>query len=235
MTTEQDLVSVRGLVDSGFEEPLRKFTGTFDSYETAPAQGYSGTRVELNFLNIDNVTVAPGFVYNFPTATINVGLSNKHKSKFGYLADSLAALIPAEDDIKDCKGRVMTLVYCDGQDGRPAPEPIWNKEADPAEFPDKMVPTPVWIVTEVEGVSAGDAETSGASAAELAEKELIGKTRAQFNKWAFDNPLVRKDVALQRSIQDKSFINSLIQLGKVEEDENGIFQLPKVAEPPVKK
>ena len=55
-------------------------------------------------------------------------------------------------------GRTMTLVFRDGQEGRPEPKPIWNRDADPGEFPDKMVSTPVWVVTEVEGVSAGDGE-----------------------------------------------------------------------------
>ena len=220
---EPDLVSVRGLVDSDFDMPLRKFDGIFDGYETMPATGYSGTRVDLNFKDIDNVVaVSP---YNFPTAVINLGLSNKNKSKWGYLANSLAALLPPDEDIKDCKGRRLSLVFCDGQDGRPEPKPIWSKDADPAEFPDKMVPTPVWIVTEVEG-GAVAGEVSGETAAEWAEQNLIGKTRAEFNKWAFADPKIRKAIALQRSISDKSFINSLLQLGRVVEDENGVFQLP---------
>ncbi|KKL65126.1 hypothetical protein LCGC14_2158070, partial [marine sediment metagenome] len=52
----EDLVSVRGLVDSDFDNPLRKFTGTFAGYETEPATGYNGTRVKLNFKELDNVT-----------------------------------------------------------------------------------------------------------------------------------------------------------------------------------
>jgi len=222
---DQDLVSVRGLVDSDFDMPLRRFTGTFDSYATAPAQGYAGTRVDLNYKDIDNVvSVSP---YNFPTAVINLGLSNKNKSKWGYLANSLAKLLPASEDIKDCVGRVMTLVYCDGQDGRPAPELIWSRDADPTEFPDKMVPTPVWKVVEVEGVTAGGDGATGGSAAEWAEENLIGKTRAQFNKWAFADAKVRKDTALQRSISDKSFITALEQMEKVVEDADGTFQRPE--------
>ncbi|KKK59706.1 hypothetical protein LCGC14_3031730, partial [marine sediment metagenome] len=42
------------------------------------------------------------------------------------------------------------------------------------------------------------------------------------------DPLVRKDTGLQRAITDKSFINDLIQLGKVKEDENGVFQAVEV-------
>ena len=222
-----DLVSVRGLVDSDFETPLRKFTGILAGYTTAPATGYVGVRIDLNFKDIDNVIVAKGSVYNFPTAVINIGLSNKRKSKWGYFANSLAKLIPADEDIKDCVGRTMTLVYCDGQDDRQAPEPIWNRDADLVKFPDKNVPTPVWKVLEIEGVSvSGETETEG-SAVEWAEENLIGKTRAQFNKWAFSDPRVRKDTALQRSISDKSFITALIQLKKIVEDADGIFRRPE--------
>ncbi len=46
---DQDLISVRGLIDSEFEEQLRKFTGTFAEYETMPAQGYAGTRIDLRY------------------------------------------------------------------------------------------------------------------------------------------------------------------------------------------
>lgn len=223
---EQDLVSVRGLRDSDFENPLRKFTGTFDGYEKMKATGYEGYRIDLNFKDIDNVTVAKGFVYNFPTATINLPESNKHKSRWGYFGDSLAKLMLPDEDIKEQKGKVMTLVFCDGQDGRPEPKPIWNRDADPAEFPDKMVPTPVWIVVEIEGAVSTSGGVAVVSTAEWAEQNLIGKTRAQFNKWAFGDPTVRKDTPFQRLISDKSFINSLLQLSRVVEDENGIFQLP---------
>jgi len=217
-----DLVSVRGLTD--FDEPLRQFTGIFDGHERVPASGYEGWRVNLNFKDIDNVTAAPGTVYNLPTYVMNLSLSNKNKSKWGYFGNSLAVLLPPDEDIKDCKDRAMTLVYCDGVDGRPSPKPIWNRDADRETFPDGMVPTPVWTVTAIDGVSAGEAADSGQSASDLAEEQMIGKTRAEFNKWAYSNPQIRKDVALQRSITDKSFVNGLVTLGRVHEDADGVFQ-----------
>jgi len=220
-----ELVSIRGLVDSDFDNPLRKFSGVFDSYRKFPATGYAGMRIDLNFKDLDNVvSVSP---YNFPTAVINLGESNKNKSRFGYFAASLAKLLSPDEDLKDVTGRTVTLVFCDGQDGRPAPKPIWNKDADPGEYPDKIVPTPVWIVESIDGVSAGGEVTGSViSIADYALENLIGKTRAQFNKWAFSDPGIRRDAAFQRSISDKSFINALLKLGKIVEDENEIFQLP---------
>lgn len=226
MTSDPNLVSIRGLVDSDFDNPLRKFIATFDSYTTEAATGYAGTRVSLNYRDIDSGSVVAVAPYIFPTVVINVGQSNKNKSKWGYLANSLAALIPADEDIKDQEGKTMTLVFCDGLEGRPKPKPIWNRDADPAEFPDKMVPTPVWIVEAVEGVAAADASDTGQSAADWAEENIIGKTKAEFNKFAFADPKIRKDVALQRSISDQSFVNALVQMGKVKEDADGRFQVP---------
>ncbi len=218
----EDLVTIRGLIDSEFDEVVRSFDAVFDGYETAPATGYQGTRVEVQYKDLDNVVaISP---YNFPTKVINVGLSNKNKSKWGYFANSLVDLIAADEDIKDCKGRKMSLVYCDGQDSRPPPKPIWNKDADPSEYPDKMVPTPVWIVTAIEG--GVTAIASGESAAEWAEENLVGKTKADFNKWAMADQKVRADKDLQRSIVDKSFITGLVTLNKVVEDGDGVFQRP---------
>lgn len=263
-----DQVSLRGLVDSDFDSPLRAFKGNFVGWETEPATGYDGTRVKLNFSDLDEVVAIMPF--NFPTFTINMSWkpNSKFKSRFGYYADSLAAFLAPEEDIKDCKDRVMSLVLCDGLESRPAPKPIWNRDADTlakravaldsaiaaekdvdtlanlqAEranmdevFVGGMVPTAVWVVVGVDGATASAGGTGGqvvtaapsASTADHAAANLIGKDRKTFNAWAFADPLVRKDTGLQRAITDKSFINDLIQLGKVKEDENGVFQAVEV-------
>lgn len=223
----QDLISVRGLTD-GFDVPVRSFDGIFGEYNSKAAGNFGGSIVSLSFGEIDNVVaITP---YNLPTVTIEIWLSNKHKSGWGYYGDSLAEQIPEDEDIKDCIGKRMSLVFCDGIDGRPAPKPIWQKTPSDEmliKHPDKQIPTAVWIVTAVEGSTVSSGEIAGGvSAADWAEQNLIGKTRADFNKWAFSDPAVRKDAGLQRSITDKSFINSLLQLERVVEDENGVFQTP---------
>ncbi|KKL86855.1 hypothetical protein LCGC14_1940520, partial [marine sediment metagenome] len=185
----EDLVSVRGLIDSEFDEIVRSFDGIFDGYETAKASGYEGTRIDLKFKDIDNViAVSP---YNFPTKVINMGLSNKNGSKWGIFSNSLTAFIPDDEDIKDCADRVMDLEFCDGEGGRLPPKPIWNRDAqtewkravalDSAIAAEKdadvlsnlqqeranmeevysngEVPTPVWVVLSVEGVTAGSMGT----------------------------------------------------------------------------
>ena len=255
MVVEQDLVSVRGLVDSPFDVPYVEFDGVFAGYETEPAKGYDGTRINLNYGELDNVVCVPGQVYNLPTAVINLPLSNAKKSKFGYYGSSLADLEPPDEDLKDWKGQRHHVVLADGQDGRPEPKSIWSKDAETnykrsivllaqikeaggdsdaiealkAEleglgviYPKGDVPTPVWVVTSVDGASS----PSGESIADYAEEHVIGLTRAEFNKWAYSDSKIRKDIAFQRSVTDKSFITSLIQLGRVEENEDGVFQKP---------
>ena len=224
MTT--DKLSVRGLIDSDFDLPVKSFSGIFAGYEKEPARGYDGTRIVLHYTDIEDVVCAEGQVYNLPTVTLNIGLSNKHKSRWGYYSDSLVEFLDDDEDIDDKFGSRQHVEFCDGESGRAKPKPIWSRDADQEKFPDKMVPTAVWIITAVEGSTAGKkGKDDGVDAVAWAEENIIGKTRAEFNKWAYSDPIVRKDTALTRSITDKSFINGLLTLGKIVEDENGVFEL----------
>lgn len=214
-----ELVSVRNLVDTDFGTPLRKFYGVLANYMTEPATGYEGTRVNLNFSDVEVLqAIEP---YNFPTAIINIGLSNKKKSKWGYFGTSLGKLIPTTEDIKNQMGRRMGLIFCDGQEGRPEPKPIWNRDRG------EEVLNPVWEVFEVAGVVAG---AGAKSAIEKAKELLDGKTRADFNKAAYADPIIRADDKFQRTITDKSFINSMVQIGEFTEDGEGVFHSTTKAE-----
>ena len=219
---EDALISIRGLIEGG-GTPLRKFKGKFVEYNSEPATGYEGTRVNLDFTEMEVIQSTEP--YHLPTAVINLGLSNKKKSKWGYFSDSLALFIPPEEDLKQQIGKVFGMVFTDGLDGRPAPETtmIWNRDSDREVYPDGMVPTPVFIVYELEGAVAKP-EGGIESANDILLKELIGKTRAEFNKVAFTLDCVRANPALQRAITDKSFITGMASTGKVYEDANGVFQ-----------
>jgi len=204
-----EVVSVHGLVDSEFGTPLREFTGTLDSYY--PEERQFGTVVVLNFKDVEVIRAAEP--YNFPIATLAIKLSNKKRSGWGIYADSLAAVLPADQDIKDCVGKRLKLEMEEGH--------VYGQDRVTG---DDLVGNP-WKVKELEGgaVAVGAAIPT---AKDRAKELLIGKTRAEFNKAAYADPLIRKDTALQRAITDKSFVNSLVQLGEVVEDENGVFQLP---------
>ena len=213
-----DIVSVRGLVDSEFGTPLRRFYGVLDSYY--PEEQKFGTVVVLHFKDVEVADFEdgrPGSVepYNFPIATISIKLSNKKKSGWGVFGDSLAELLPPDQDIKDCVGKRMGLFMEEGH--------VYGQDRQTG---DDLVGNP-WHAFELEGRAVSPSGAAMPTAKDRA-KELLtekgGKTRAEFNKAAYADPLIRKDTALQRSITDKSFINSLVQLGEVAEDENGVFQ-----------
>lgn len=230
-------VSIRGLIEGG-GTPLRRFKGKLADYNTEPATGYDGTRVNLMF-GPDIEVLQSTEPYNLPTAVINLGLSNKKRSKWGYFSDSLAKFLPAEEDLKDCVGKVVGLVFTDGLDDRPSPEDtkIWNRdegikarsaqglageelEALGVVYPDGMVPTPVFIVYELEGAAVAEGGAVESSADKLL-KVLIGNTRAEFNKEALK---LKPTPELQRAIIDKSFITGMVAAGKAHEDANGVFQ-----------
>lgn len=207
MPEEKDLISVRGLQDSDYAgTPLREFRGTLDSYNQDDRK--FGTFVVLNFRDVEVLrSVEP---YNFPIAQIAVKYSNKKNSAWGVFGDSLASFLPEEEDIKDTLGRAYGMVMEEGH--------VYGKDRQSGE---DMTGNP-WKVFELEGAVAGEKKVT---AKDEALRLLIGKTRAEFNKEAYANPIIRKDTALQRAITDKSFVTSLLQLNTVEEDENGIFRL----------
>jgi len=220
MVEEQDLISGRNLQD-GFGTPLRRFVGVFDGYTKEPAQGYEGTRVNLNFKDVEVLeSIEP---YNFPTATINIGLSNKKKSKWGYFAQSMCEFLPDNQDIPDAKGKKVGMVFTDGKDERPLGKPIWNRDADRTEFPDGEVPNAVWIVYEIEGATVAAAGTVAMTSTDRAKELLDGKSLGDFNKAAFADQMIRKDAELQRSITDKSFQKVMLESGEFTKDENDIY------------
>ena len=212
-------ISIRGLTEGG-GTPLRDFRGTLDSFASEPATGYDGTRINLNFREVE--VIASTEPYNFPTAVLNIGQNNKKKSKWGYFAESMAELIDQDEDIDQQVGKSMRLVMCDGQDGRPAGKPIWQKDADREKYPNGEVPSAVWTVTEVEGKVAGGSHTTPE---ERARMLLDGKTLPEFNKAAYADPIIRQESAkdLQRSITDKSFITALLTTKEFTKDAAGVY------------
>ena len=203
----QSPISVRGLRDSDFGgTPLREFDGRLADFY--PEERRFGTFVVLNFTDVDVVeSVEP---YNFPIAQIAIKLSGKKNSSWGVFSQSLAPLLRDDEDIKDCKGRRMGMKMKMGYS--------YGKDRETNE---SLLGNP-WTVVRLEGAVAGKT----VSATDRAKDLLIGKTKAEFNKAAYADPIIRKDVALQRAITDKTFINTLLQLGQVAEDENGVFHLP---------
>lgn len=122
-------ISIRGLTDFG-GTPLRRFKGKLAEYNTEAATGYEGTRVVLNFGPDDFDALQATEVYSLPTASLNIGYSNKKQSRWGYFGTSLDQFIQPNEDLKDTVNRIYEMVYTDGQDGRPSPDDykIWSRD-----------------------------------------------------------------------------------------------------------
>jgi len=216
MTTEnlKNQVDIgAGQLQEGFQHPLVEFKGTLQDYvpETVDQEGRkSRIRVNLQFGDVEAIRTREP--YPFPIATLPINFSNQKNSGWGVFSESVAVLLSEDQDIKDCVGKMMHL---DMEEGH-----VYGQDRNTGE---DLVGNP-WKVVELEGVVAGKAGVAIPTAKDRAKELLVGKTRAEFNKAAYADPIIRKDTSLQRAITDKSFITSLVQLGEVEEDENGVFR-----------
>lgn len=211
-------VTVRNLIDSDLGTPLRKFTGILDSKPTEDKQYGDASKgekvrtttyVHLNFKDVEPIdTTEP---YNFPTATITLGLSNRTKSKYGIFGKSTADILDmqyskeqltpgspqyikpdARADIDTCIGKRMGLVMADGIDGRPTPPKLFDGRANEGKGGD--VDTPTWMCYQIEGI--GVAGNAGVSPNEQAYKLLDGRTSQQFKQTAVTDPVIRADAGL---------------------------------------
>ena len=253
--TEEGMVTTRGLIDADLG-PLRRFTGILDSMPTEtkyykknqddPEEvGKASVRVSINCRDIEvKEAVEP---YHFPIYTVSVAQSNRKKSRWGVLSEgtptdrsigfnnvadqqytaeqldpSNANYVKPSDrlELKACIGKRIGFVLTDNIDGRPAPMDLWDGRSG------VDVPTPAWTVYEIEGV--GVAGGQGVSPMDLAVSLLDGKTLAEFNKAALDNPVIWNDTALLQAISlpptaPASFANAMKIAGKFTQDEAGVL------------
>jgi hypothetical protein len=238
--------SIRGLVDGNYG-PLRKFRGIFDSMPAEKKTFGEGkiarqaTQISFNFKDMEVIeSIEP---YAFPTYSVVVTRSNRKQSKYGFLALSLVAIVDQQYsaaqldptsptyvhpskrmDWKDCIGKRMGLVFCDGEDGRPEPPKQWDGRANDGKGGE--VPSPSWSVFEVEGV--GVAGGSKISPVEKAMELLNGRNVKDFGMQAAVNDIVRQDTQLLISIgmpesAANSFVAGMVASGKFTKDAQGVY------------
>jgi hypothetical protein len=204
------MVSFRGLTDSGFDSPLRDFRGTFDSWAVKEDTRFDRTRVvvQLNFKDVEVLeSVEP---WEFPIATIEIGHSNRKRSRWGVLAESALKFIP-DGDIGDLVGHTLRMKVTPGHmlyDGRQG----------------KEVPTEAWEIIEIDGRGSGkSAQVTIKRTPEQAALQILhGKTLAEFNQQVLRDPDVRTDSNLLLSIINNTWVQSQIAAGNVTVDSSGI-------------
>src|SRR4030042_7197235 len=206
------LVSVRNLTEGGARTPLRKFRGKFAGFDIE--QSYGKDRVNLKFSGVAPIESTEP--YNFPTAVIGIKLSNRKNSGWGVFSDSLTPFLSEDEDIGSVEGLDFLMEM--------EKDHVFRKARPEAE----EMKGDVWRVIEVEGREAQTAvktaEVAGDSPAEAEAKKLLdGSSLADFNKAAYSSPIIKKDVAFQKAITDKSFVKSMIALKLFDVDKNGVY------------
>lgn len=219
--------TIRGLQESGQRSgyPLVKFSGVLDSYYDEE-DNFSNTQVHLNFTDMEvEEAVEP---YPFPIAELTVKYSNYKRSGWGIFAESLAKCLGDDEDLPDLIGRKVTMAYTQGHD-MGFKDKNWQAEVDDdgnatneSERPNVVIAA--WEVIAVDGVGAG---TAGVSPYDRLIELLDGKTRAEFNKAALSDPLIKaQGVAyIKAQITSRVFVSDAIKDGLFTEDENGVFHV----------
>jgi len=244
--------SVRNLIESDLGTPLRKFTGILDSMPTE-AKSYGDaskgekvretTYIKLNMKDLEIIdTVEP---YNFPIVSIQIGISNKKKSKFGVFGVSVSdildkqyskeqldpaspAYVPPEKraNLDSCIGKRLGMQMNDGQKDRPKPPMLFDPRAtDDANPKGKDVATPCWSCYFIEGIGfIGNT----ISASDKAYAMLDGKTSQQFKQEATLDAVIKTDTALLAMIAapdsaPNAFVNIALNSKQFTKDDKGVY------------
>lgn len=205
-------VSIRGLTEGGFETPLRRFKGRYVGLKTEPitdAQGNTTGKIRVILQYSDVEVIDSTEPYNFPTAEIRFSHSLKKGSKWGIFSESLVKLLPEDEDLNECKGKMMELVY--------TPDHDFGENRDTGE----RIVSSIWEVASIEG---GGAKVNPI---ERALELLDGKTIAEFNQVVFSDPAIKGDVAFGETLLDDSFIKSMLDSGKVTKNDDGVCHVKK--------
>ena len=220
---------------TGGDTPLREFIGILEEYKAEEHQGNDGskyTTVNFNFKELEVLdAVEP---YPFPIAVIRIGYkppkASRGGTKWDVLAGSLRKLAPKNPDpdllvgkkqqwkmvesplrgiIKDEAGQEM--VNANG-------DKVWGE-----------VPTLCWAIVSVDGLGSVEQKDKDFNVflVDLAD----GKTEPQFYSAALTNSEVTARPNIVEAITDRKLLATLIEMGKLERDAEGI--LHKVLNAPV--
>lgn len=200
-------VSIRGLQEGVSRTPLEEFKGKLDDYESETTT-FTPPTVNINLHFTDLEVIKSDEPYQFPIANLPIKFSKRANSAWGIFSQSVAKLVPDDEDIKDQKGKMMHLKrrsHIFGQDRTTG---------------DDMVGF-VWEVQEIEGSGPKVDPT------EVALAILDGKTEAEFGQKVFADKDVKKSPELQKQIIGKTWVASMITAGRVTKDENAVHHLVK--------
>ena len=101
------LVSFQNLSDSS-GTPLMEFRGLLVDYTVKPPDKLNRTFVDFMFQDLEPDTIVSKVPYPFPTAIISIKYTTKKSSAWGILGTSMQAILGADADVEDLKGKMQT-------------------------------------------------------------------------------------------------------------------------------
>jgi hypothetical protein len=197
--------TVRGLVEGSGKTPLREFKGTY--VDTREEVRYGDDNWILMFKDLDVVKATEP--YPFGTAELPFKQTNRKNSGWGKFAESLAAIMPDNEDIDDQKDKTFHMVMEEGY--------LYGKDRD-----GKEMKGDIWRVVAINGATG--AASGGATNAEAEAMALLnGKTSVEFNQAAYGNAVIKSDAAFLSKVVSGAFIADMVASGKFTVDANGIY------------
>lgn len=208
----EELVSIRGLIEGYQRTPLREFKGKLDGFPTELVDRFlpAKTYVNLNYSEVEVIeTIEP---YPFPITQLPMPLNKRRTSSWTIMADSIAKLIPPDQDISNTIGMIHHLKFTPGH-------MMWD---------DKKGESTAREAWEVIGLSgAGVATANVADATDRALELLDGKVEEEWNQLVFKDATVKGDGKLIDSILHRRFLQEMKTAGRATDDSNGIWHVVK--------
>lgn len=249
LTQEQVLAQLqtRGFETGGFRSPLRWFRGTLTGIIGSMVQrgNMQQPRLEVtyNFQNQDVEVFESSEPYPWPIAQISIMHSNREKSNMGVLGRSIDKIINAgvDENLPQAQAKNQDILIGKVQEWKVTPgHMMWDndKQAETARecfevvYVEGIGGTPhsgVMVSTEPPDVGGVQVPTPTASTVisptQQALNLLDGKTQQEWNNIVFQDPLVKGDPAVVKSIIDGVFIPPLEASGMVTKDADGRYHI----------
>jgi hypothetical protein len=208
MPEQEELVSIRNLIDGFQRIPVKEFKGKLDSFTTELVTRFQPARtyVNLNYSEVEVIETAEP--YPFPILQISMSLNIRRVSQWTILADSIAKLVSPQQDIKDTIGMVHHMKLTPGH-------MMWNRDERQA------TPRDAWEIIDLSGGMLKE-KTAGNST-DRALELLDGKIEEEWNQLVFQDKVVKGDSKLIDDIIHRKFLPTMESAGRIVKDTNGVW------------
>ncbi|GAF71053.1 unnamed protein product, partial [marine sediment metagenome] len=150
-------------------------------------------------------------LYPFPIAQLSMPLNKRRTSTWTVFSDSLAKLLPENEDLANCIGRTFHMKLTAGH-------MMWDGAKGEATSRES------WEVT---GLSGEGTTVNVVDATAKALELLDGKSEQEWNQLVFQDPAIKADSALMNDIIYRKFLATQEAAGKATKDDNGVWHITK--------